>query len=322
MHKPDSNFSKIRKTGAHAIAAHVPRVTLEQWAAFKAVIDEGSYAKAAETLNKSQSAISYAIARLNELLPSPALVIEGRKAVLSSSGETLYRYASNLLEQAYATEQAADYLASGWESSITLVTDALTPMPIVLCALQSFSHLSPLTRIKILETSLSGTDEAVLGHDCDLALMVRVPPGFMGKPVMQINMVAVAQSSHPLAQLDSISEIELKNHRQIVVRDSGLRREQNAGWLGSEQRWTVSHFATSVDAVEAGLGFAFLPEHRIQESLDCGRLVRLPLQMGGVRHISLSLVITQASHAGPATQELAKIISNAFTNSEHKAKRR
>lgn len=61
----------------------VPRISLEQWAAFKAVVDEGSYAKAAEMLNKSQSAISYAISRLNDLLPSPALVLEGRKAVLS-----------------------------------------------------------------------------------------------------------------------------------------------------------------------------------------------------------------------------------------------
>lgn len=294
---------------------HVPRVTLEQWAALKAVVDEGSYAKAAETLNKSQSAISYAIARLNDMLPSPALVLEGRKAVLSAAGETLYRYASSLLEQAYATEQAAHYLASGWESTITLVTDALTPMPTVLCALQRFSQRSPLTRIKILETSLSGTDEAVLSHQCELALMVRVPPGFLGAPVMQINMLAVAHRNHPLAQLPSVTEAELKNHRQIVVRDSGLRREQNEGWLGSEQRWTVSHFATSVDTVEAGLGFAFLPEHRIKDSLSSGDLKRLPLQMGGERHITLNLVVTQAGHAGPATQALAQILRDAFQHS-------
>lgn len=291
---------------------HIPKISLEQWAAFKAVVDEGSYAKAADVLNKSQSAISYATARLNELLPVPALVIEGRKAVLSTAGETLYRYASNLLDQAYATEQAALYLASGWESTITMVADALAPMPTILCALQAFSERSPLTRIKILETSLSGTDEAVLGNNCELALMVRVPPGFLATQVFQVKMIAVAHVSHPLAQMPSVTEADLKKHRQIVVRDSGLRREQNAGWLGSEQRWTVSHFATSVETVEAGLGFAFLPEHRIAQSLASGRLVRLSLPLGGERTIALSLVVTRADHAGPATKALATCIIDTF----------
>lgn len=291
----------------------IPKITLEQWAAFKAVVDEGTYARAAEVLNKSQSSISYAIARLNEVLPSPALEQDGRKAVLTPTGTALYRYASNLLDQAYATEQAAEYMASGWEGVVTLVTDALTPMPPVLCALQEFSALSPLTRIKVLETSLSGTDEAILGRGCELAITPRIPPGFLGDPLTEVRMLAVAHNSHPLAKMQHITESELKNHRQIVVRDSGIKREQDAGWLGAQQRWTVSHFATSVDTVMAGLGFAFLPEHRIANNLKAGELLNLPLEIGSERRISLSLVLTTPAHAGPATRALAKILMKQFT---------
>lgn len=290
----------------------VPKITLEQWAAFKAVVDEGSYARAADALSKSQSSISYAVSRLNTMLPTPALVVKGRKAVLTLAGASLYRHADNLLSQAYATEQAARYLASGWESSITLVSDALAPMDTILCALQAFSEISPLTRIKVIETALSGTDEAVLNHACDLAIMARVPPGFLGNTLVSITMLAVAHKEHPLSQRDSVSEAELKAFRQIVVRDSGTRREQNAGWLGSEQRWTVSHFATSVDAVKAGLGFAFLPEHRIRESLASGELRQLALETGRQRSIPLSLVITDPNHAGPATKTIAKTLEQAF----------
>lgn len=290
----------------------IPKITLEQWAAFKAVVDEGTYARAAEVLNKSQSSISYAIARLNELLPSPVLEQDGRKAVLTPTGSTLYRYAAGLLDQAYATEQAAQYMASGWESTVTLVTDALTPMSKVLCALQDFSSLSPQTRIKVLETSLSGTDEALIQRECDLAVVVKVPPGFLGDSLMDVRMLAVAHKSHPLAKLTTISEAELKTHRQIVVRDSGIRREQDAGWLGAEQRWTVSHFATSVDTVRAGLGFAFLPEHRIAKDLSDGELVQLSLEIGAVRNISLSLILTNPAHAGPATRALAKTLLRQF----------
>lgn len=295
----------------------IPKITLEQWAAFKAVVDEGGYAQAAEALNKSQSSISYAITRLNELLPHPALQLEGRKAMLTASGTVLYRYAKNLLEQAQATEQTAHYLASGWETSVTLVADGLTPMTRVLCALQVFSSQCTLTRVKVLETSLSGTDEAVLNRECDLAIMPRVPPGFLGNPLPTVRMLAVASPSHPLAQMTIISEAELKTHRQIVVRDSGIKREQDAGWLGAEQRWTFSHFASSVEAVRRGLGFAFLPEHRVSDYLTTGELVPLPLEMGAERNIALSLVITSPSHAGPATRALAKIIAEQFHSPAH-----
>ncbi len=290
----------------------IPRITLEQWAAFKAVVDEGTFARAAEMLNKSQSSISYAIARLNELLPAPALEQDGRKAVLTPSGTALYRYASSLLEQAHATEQTAECLASGWETTVTLVTDAVTPMAPVFCALQEFSQLTPLTRVKILETSLSGTDEAIFGRECEIAITPRIPPGFLADPLFDMRMLAVAHQSHPLAKMATISESELKNHRQIVVRDSGIKREQDAGWLGSQQRWTVSHFATSLDAVKAGLGFAFLPEHRVAQDLKTGELLALPLEIGAERRIPLSLILTTPTHASPAARALANILKSRF----------
>ena len=102
-----------------------PRVSLEQWLAFKTVIDSGSYAMAAEALNKSQSSISYAIARLNEQLPQPVLILEGRKAVITDAGRILYRHAEQLLNQASQAEAVASSLALGFESEVTIAVDVL-----------------------------------------------------------------------------------------------------------------------------------------------------------------------------------------------------
>jgi DNA-binding transcriptional LysR family regulator len=77
-----------------------PRVSLDQWLTFKTVVDSGSYAMAAQALNKSQSSISYAIGRLNMQLPQPVLILEGRKAVMTDAGQVLYRHAEQLLNQA------------------------------------------------------------------------------------------------------------------------------------------------------------------------------------------------------------------------------
>ena len=288
-----------------------PKITLEQWLAFVAVVDEGSFARAAERLHKSQSAVSYAIARLNEQLPTPALTLEGRRAALTPAGEVLYRHAEELIRRAQATEQAASYLAGGVETELVLVVDGIASMTPVLCALDALAKIFPATRVRILETSLSGTDEAVLGQACDVAVMVRVPPGFLGRPLPPVTMVACAGRHHPLARLGQVTESDLRGARQIVVADSGQRREQNAGWLGAEQRWTVSHFGISVDIVARGLGFAFLPTHRLAGAWS-DLILRLPMSVGGVREIALSLVLTRPEHAGPAARALAAELERCF----------
>src|SRR5690606_14595243 len=121
----------------------VPRISLEQWAAFKAVVDEGSFALAAEALNKSQSSISYAVARLNEQMPKPLLRQRGRKAVLTEEGKVMYRRASQLLKHAEETEDFARQQALGQEAEVTVALDALLDVRRILPALEAVSSHYP-----------------------------------------------------------------------------------------------------------------------------------------------------------------------------------
>ena len=112
-----------------------PRISLEQWLAFKTVVDKGSFALAAEALNKSQSTVSYAVSRLNEQLPEPVLVPKGRKTVLSDTGKILYPYAQQLLNQACDAEAVAKSLAQGVEAEVTIAVDSLLNMDALLLSL-------------------------------------------------------------------------------------------------------------------------------------------------------------------------------------------
>lgn len=291
----------------------IPRISLEQWATFKAVVDENSFARAAEVLNKSQSSVSYIIARMEDQLPTPALTQEGRKAVLTEAGKLLYRYATSLLAQAGEIEKLAGYLAEGWETEVTLAADALVPMGTLFCALHRFSGQSPLTRIRILETTMSGTDEALLFRKADIVLCANVVPGFLGIPLVTVHMRYVVSPNHPLASLGRPLHVEdLKQYRQIVIRDSGLKRTQDAGWLGADQRWTVSHMSSSIEAVKAGLGFANIPVELIEAELAAGEIVKLALDSGARRDLPLYLVNTAQHYAGPATEALAEVIVQHF----------
>jgi DNA-binding transcriptional LysR family regulator len=252
------------------------KISLDQWQALIAVVDEGGYASAAEALDKSQSAISYAVQKIETELGVRAFALEGRRARLTETGQMLYRQAKVLVEEANRIESAAIQLSQGWEPLVRVAADALFPQHCMLSALDAFAQHSPLTRVEYTETVLSGSDEALLRKEADVVIGGRVPPGFFGDQLMRVRFVAVAAADHPLNQADSLTHEDLRQHRQIVIRDSGSRRI-DSGWLGAEQRWTVSHPSTRIAAIRRGLGFAWVPEAEIGDGLESGALKVLPL---------------------------------------------
>lgn len=291
----------------------LPRTSLEQWAALQAVVDHGGFAQAAEALNKSQSSVSYAIRRLQEQVPVPLLTQTGRKAQLTEAGATLLRRARLLVEEALGLERLAATLAQGWEGEVRLAADIILPPHLLLGALSRFARgcasRERESRVQVIESVLSGTTEALLRREVDLAVAGQLPPGFVGEPLMLIEFVAVAQRDHPLHHLGRAPTLhDLRLHRQLVVRDTGLSRKQDSGWLGAESRWTVSHIKTSIQAIKEGLGFAWLPREHIRGELESGELAPLALEEGGVRRVQLYLVFADRDSAGPATRALAQAL--------------
>jgi DNA-binding transcriptional LysR family regulator len=189
---------------------------------------------------------------------------------------------------------------------VTLAVEVIFPQERLLRSLDAFARLTGTTRVELIESVLSGTTEQLFSGVADLAITAWVPPGFLGDPLVTVEFVAVAHPDHPLHQLGRpLTQRDLRQHRQLVVRDSGVRENRDAGWLEAEQRWTVSHLSTSVAAVGRGMGFAWLPRHRIETRLADGSLRALPLLEGGVRHHELYLVFADRDDAGPATRALA-----------------
>src|SRR5215831_2009361 len=165
---------------------NVPHVTLEQWRTLVAVVDTGGYAQAAERLHKSQSALTYAVSKLESQLGVEAFVIQGRKAVLTPTGRLLYRRAKVLLDEAASAERAAKALSAGWEAEITLAVEIVFPTWLLLACLDRFGAESPHTRIEVIESVLGGTGEALLQGKADLAIAPQIPQGFFGDPLLRV----------------------------------------------------------------------------------------------------------------------------------------
>ena len=147
-------------------------------------------------------------------------------------------------------------------------------------------------------------------RQADLAVTGQVPPGFLGDPLVQVEFVAVARHDHPLLALGrTLDHADLRRHRQVVVRDTGRYRQVDSGWLGAEERWTVSHLRTAIAVIRQGLAFAWVPRDQVQDELGSGELKPLPLAQGGTRIETLYLILADRDGAGPAARTLAKMLT-------------
>lgn len=134
---------------------------------------------------------------------------------------------------------------------------------------------------------------------------------------MRLSFTCVASPAHALHGLGREATLQdLKHHRQVVTRDSGVQRRLSAPWLEAEQRWTVTNLTTAIRALKQGLGFAWVPTLQIQRELSLGELVAVPLDQGGIRYGQLYLVYNDRDGAGPATRYLTQLLIDTCTELE------
>jgi len=290
-----------------------PRVTLDQWRALQAVIDYGGYSQAAEHLHRSQSSVSYAVNRLQEMLGLKLLHIEGRKAILSEAGQVLLQRSRQLIADASAIETQAHHLEQGWEAEIRLSTESAFPTRKLMSALKQFEALGNKTRIRLEEVVLSGAEDALLSGSADLVISPYVPQGFLGDKLIQVEFVAVAHPEHALHQLNHpLTTHDLNRETHVMVSDSGSK-SINAGWLSDSQRWAVNSLESAQKIISNGLGFGWLPEIEIEQQLRDNKLKKLPLNEGAYNTGILYLIYADLNRVGPATKQLADILKNVCT---------
>jgi DNA-binding transcriptional LysR family regulator len=287
-----------------------PRIALDQWRAFIAVVEAGGYARAANKVHKTQSSVSYAVQKIEQLLDVKLFAKQGRRAALTHAGEVLYRRSKNLVERADALERSAAGLGEGWDPELRLAVDIVYPTWVLLRSLQKFGEERPQTRVQLFETVLGGTDEALYEREVELAITTYVPQGFNGDPLMRVRFIAAARPDHPLHQLGrALTLDDLRQERHLLVRDTAVQRTRDSGgWFGADQRWTVSNKATQIAAACMGLGFAWFPEHAIRKELDGGTLKPLPMREGAERFGEVYLIFADPDFPTPSALRMAEIL--------------
>jgi DNA-binding transcriptional LysR family regulator len=257
------------------------RITLKQWRMLHAVIDCNGFSAAAEYLHVSQSAISYTLARMQEQLGIALLRVEGRKAHVTEEGRMLMEYSRNVIRSALELETLAEKMRLGWEPELRLMVDSDCPQNFLMAALRGFSRTASHVKVSLQECSSATAELAIMQNKADLAICANVPPGLIADRLISVQYVAVAHPSLPLAKnRTALTDEILARHTRIVLgtkNDDLQRSGGNSYAAGNTSPWQVGSMDTALAALEAGIGYAWLPLNKVEDLVSQGRLQLLSM---------------------------------------------
>jgi DNA-binding transcriptional LysR family regulator len=282
------------------------KTTLDAWEILHAVVQLGGFAPAAEQLNRSQSTVSYAIARLQEQLGVKLFEQKGRKAHLTEAGRLLLADAEPHLAGFHQLEQRAHSLASGGQPELRVSVDSIFPNERLFAALAEFARSFPYVPLKIRQTTFLSADSEFSAHNADLCVAGILSRGYFVKPILDIRMVAVARRDHPLHALrGGVSHVDMMRHMLVVVEGVGSVSTKRQPRSPAQRFLPVSTIEAAIDAVGSGLCFGWLPVYRIQPWLDNAELLPLRMPVGGTREVRLNLICKDSNLGSREVSTLA-----------------
>ncbi|WNN48738.1 LysR family transcriptional regulator [Siccibacter colletis] len=278
------------------------KTTLEQWALLERVVELGSFARAAEETNRSQSSVSYNLGLLQERLGVALLKPEGRRAVLTPAGELLLSQVRPLLKAFTWVESRAATLRNGMRTRLDLVVDSIFPRARLFAILRQFQQRYPQTQVHLTEVLESAALDAAIGAGADVMVLTRRQDlTGRGEWLMNIDFVAVAHRDHPLFAAPTLNDDTLAAWPLIRIAD------RDTASASASEAWTFSTIDAAIDAVMYQVGYGWLPEERIRPQLESGVLRPLPLDHGARRATPLHLIVK--NHPGPLDEQVELLIA-------------
>lgn len=129
-------------------------ITIEVLETLDAIDRRGSYAKAAEELNKATSAISYIVQKLEEQLDIALFQRQGRRSVLTPAGQLVLEEGRKILNASVKLANAAKEIATGWEPQIRIAVDSMQSYPAFLKPLRAFSKNTEMWKLTYAKVCL------------------------------------------------------------------------------------------------------------------------------------------------------------------------
>lgn len=253
----------------------------------------GSFAAAARELGKVPSALTYSVRQLEDALDVLLFDRRSRQAQLTAAGRELLQEGRRLLLEIDAVANRVKRVATGWETQLTIAVDNVIAPRALFDLIAAFQGVKPdadarrsemraasgpPTRLKFRNEVLSGTWEALLSGQADLAIGTgeAMPSASVHCEALgDIRFVFVVAPHHPLAAApEPLSPAVMAAHRIVAIADTARDLAPiTVGVLPGQDVLTVPSMAAKLEALLRALGCGSLPEPLVRRHVEAGRLV-------------------------------------------------
>ncbi len=302
--------------------------SLDQLRILKAIAEEGSFKKAADSLFVSQPAISLQIQNLEKQLSVPLFDRGGRKAQLTEAGSLLLAYGEKIITLCQETCRALEDLQNLQGGTLIVGASQTTGTYLLPRMIGLFHQKYPYVSVQLQVHSTRRTSWAVANGQVDLAIIGGEVPSEL-QDVLQIipyaedELALILPPNHPLAEKETISKEDLYNLQYITldsqstirkVIDQILTRCQintNELKVGME----LNSIEAIKNAVQSGLGAAFVSVTAIEKELKMGILRRVHIQDVEIKRI-LSVIVNSNRYRSKAAEAFIKEILPQFASEQ------
>ena len=241
--------------------------------AFRAVIEEGGFKRAADALHISQSAVSQAVAGLESKL-GMSLVQRGKELILTDVGKRLFEHAVDVLRDEQQTLEDIAQLKQGKTETLNLALSASINRFYAPELISAYYQESPHTRMKVAEMPARSIISAVLSGSVELGL------GPFQKDMAAFETVALYTDSRHLVVSPRHSQFQQMIHgderalRLTPLIASALDSpDMRPSILRLRDRfstvWEVNSLSLRIHMVEQGMGVTFIDRKLLREHPSC-----------------------------------------------------
>jgi DNA-binding transcriptional LysR family regulator len=277
--------------------------------AFVAVVDCGTFGKAAVLLHISQTGLSHRLKNLETQLGTKLIERTTRAWALTPIGEQFYPRAKRLVEELYDSFKNVRAAAESGIGSVTVATISTTALQAMPQAVRAYSKQFPGNHVRILEMASPAVMEAVLQGKAEFGINVltRRHPDLNTDATYEEAYVLVCLDDHPLSRrrkaewrdVDGQSVITLGHGSAngIILNRMFTELGLNIHALHETQRST-----TALALASLGLGLAILPRLALHPGMY-PRLRAVPLVKPVIKR-KLALIRRKGQPLSAAAQRL------------------
>ncbi|WP_320666529.1 LysR family transcriptional regulator [Prochlorococcus sp. MIT 1307] len=259
--------------------------TLDQLRILRAIVKEGSFKKAADSLYVTQPAVSLQIQNLEKQLEVCLFDRGGRKAQLTEAGKVLVNYCESILNQCQEACRAIEDLQQLKGGSLVIGASQTTGTYLMPRMLGLFRQKYPEVAVQLQVHSTRRTGWSVANGQIDLAVIGGELPTELNelldvKPYATDELALVLPMKHPLAKSNELNKEDLYRLDFVTLDAQSTTRKVLDQLLASAgldvQRLRIEMELNSLEAiknaVQSGLGAALLPVVSIEREIAAGTL--------------------------------------------------